>query len=136
MSGNIDLLISLRAAAHHPNKNTNIGHMTLYDGIFGKVLGGTDPDLVVQQSYMSSMPAMVKSVKTVMRSSSLRATVKVVTLTSTRKTDNEFLDLLLDDNIGVDCNPKCGVVTVAFVLLELNPCLCMMRENMSSSGIT
>ena len=42
---NIDLLISLRAAAQHPNKVMNIGHMTLYDGIFGKVLGGTDPDL-------------------------------------------------------------------------------------------
>ena len=46
--------------------------MTLYDGIFGKVLGGTDPDLVFQQSFMSSMPAVVRSVKTVMRSSTLR----------------------------------------------------------------
>ena len=57
---------------------------------------------------MSSMPAVVRSVNTVMRSSTPRAAVKAVTLTSSRKTDYEFLDLLLDDNIGVDCNPKCG----------------------------
>ena len=41
----IDLLISLRSAAHHPVQVKSVGHMTLYDGIYGMVLGGPDPDL-------------------------------------------------------------------------------------------
>ena len=49
-SRNIDLLISLRASAHHPNKIKSIGHMTLYDGVFGNVLGGMDSNLLLKES--------------------------------------------------------------------------------------
>ena len=105
---NIDLLISLRASAHHPGKVRSIGHMSLYDGVFGKVLGGTDDDLVFVKNYVSSMPAMVKGIKGVSKACTLRAAVQAVTLSSSKKSDREFLDLLLEDNIGVDCHPKCG----------------------------
>ena len=55
----IDLLISLRASAHHPVKVKSIGHMTLYDGVFGKVLGGTSPDLQFVSSCSLAYSATV-----------------------------------------------------------------------------
>ena len=104
----IDLLISLRASAHHPNKIKSIGDMSLYQGIYGKVLGGTSSELVMAENHESSLPAIVRSCQSNARAQTLRAVVQAVTATCTRKTDSEFLDLLLEDKIGVDCNPKCG----------------------------
>ena len=104
----IDLLISLRASADHPTKVKSIGDMSLYQGVYGKVFGGTAAELVMSENHESSLPALVKSCQHSIRAQTLRAAVKVSTVTSTKKTDKEFLDLLLEDNIGVDCHPKCG----------------------------
>ena len=104
----IDLLISLRASAHHPSKVRSIGHMTLFSGIFGKVLGGPDPDLHFAQQFVSSMPAMVTSIRHCNRSRTLRAMAHAATLVNSSKVEKQFLDMLLDDKIGVDCAPKCG----------------------------
>ena len=41
----IDVLISMRSSSHHPSPSKRFGEMTLYDGIYGKTIGGTDPDL-------------------------------------------------------------------------------------------
>ena len=82
--------------------------MTLYDGIYGLVLGGPDPDLSFEQPFVSSLPAMVKGVRNVAHSLTLRAVVKSATLKGSSKLDKEILDLLLEGKIGVDCNLKCN----------------------------
>ena len=82
--------------------------MSLYEGVYGKVFGGTAAELVMSENHESSLPALVKSCQHSTRAQTLRTAVKVSTLTSTKKTDKEFLDLLLEDNNGVDCHPKCG----------------------------
>ena len=41
----IDILISMRRSSHHPGPAKVNGDMTLYEGIYGKVFGGCDPDL-------------------------------------------------------------------------------------------
>lgn len=104
----IDLLISLRSGAHHPAKVKSVGHMSLYDAIFGKVLGGPDPELQFAQQFVSSLPSMVKVVHGVNRTRTLRAMVHAATLTNSSKVEKQFLDILLEDKIGVDCFPKCG----------------------------
>ena len=104
----IELLISLRAGAHHPNKIKSIDHMTLYNGIFGKVLGGPDPELKFSQQFVSSLPAMVTGVQNGNRSRTFRAMVHAATLVNSSKVEKQFMDLLFEDKIGVDCTPKCG----------------------------
>ena len=104
----IDLLISLRAGAHHPSKVRSIGHMTLFNGVFGKVLGGPDPDLQFSQQFVSAMPSVVTGVQGINRSKTLRAMVRAASFTNSNKIEKQFLDILLEDKIGVDCVPKCG----------------------------
>ena len=38
----------------------------------------------------------------------MRTAVKSATLVSSAKSEREFLDYFKQDNIGVECNPKCG----------------------------
>ena len=51
---------------------------------------------------------MVKVVHGVNRTRTLRAMVHAATLTNSNKVEKQFLDILLEDKIGVDCFPKCG----------------------------
>ena len=38
----------------------------------------------------------------------MRAVMKEISYTHTAKTDKEILDFFREENIGVECNPRCG----------------------------
>ena len=102
----IDLLISMRAALLLPQAVKNVGNMVLFDGPLGQVLGGFDPDLVyVEQRAMVSA---VHHVLPTAHTATLRALVKEVAFTNLARTDRELLDYFKEENIGAECNPKCG----------------------------
>ena len=103
---NIDILISMRRATHHPNPVKVLGEMILYEGIYGKVFGGEDPDLKFTP-HQRSYPVMVMEVDR-RTSQTMRTVVKSATVVSSAKSEKLFLDYFKEDNIGVECNPKCG----------------------------
>ena len=80
----IDMLIALRASSHHPDRVKSIGQMSYYNGIFGKVLGGTDEDLVMKENYKA-----VNKIKTL----TSRAVAKSVTLVNSTKVEKQCLGL-------------------------------------------
>ena len=102
----IDILISMRRSSHHPSPAKVNGDMTLYEGIYGKVFGGCDPDLKFTP-YEKSYPALVIEVDRRM-TQTMRTAVRSATLVSSVKSERDFLDYFKQDNIGVECNPKCG----------------------------
>ena len=80
--------------------------MTLYEGRYGKVFGGKDPDLKFTP-HQRSYPVMVMEVDR-RTSQTMRTAVKSASVISSVKSEKEFLDYFKEDNIGVECNPKCG----------------------------
>ena len=80
--------------------------MTLYEGVYGKVFGGSDPNLKFTP-HQKSYPALMIEVDRRM-THTMRTAVKSATLVSSAKTEREFLDYFKHDNIGVECNPRCG----------------------------
>ena len=104
--GNIDILLSMRNSSHHPKPIKVLDEMTLYEGIYGKVFGGADPNLEFTP-YQKSYPTVVMEVDRRV-TQTMKTAVKSATLISTAKSEKEFLDFFKQDNIGVECNPKCG----------------------------
>ena len=102
----IDMLISMRRNPDHPKAVKTIGDITLYEGIFGKVFGGTDPELKFT-AYQTCLPVSVHEIDR-QHVHTMRTALKSATLVSSAKSEKEFLDYFKEDNIGVDCNPKCG----------------------------
>ena len=103
---NIDVLISMRRSTHHPKPVKILGEMTLYEGIYGKVFGGVDPDLKFTP-HQCSYPSLVVEVDRRI-SQTMRTVVKSASVVSSVKSEREFLDYFKQENIGVECNPKCG----------------------------
>ena len=103
---NIDLLISMRRNPHHPRPVKTIGNMTLYEGAFGKVFGGSDKNLMFTL-HKTSYPARVLEIDR-LHIQTMRAAVKSATQVASARTEKDFLDFFKEDNIGVGCNPKCG----------------------------
>jgi hypothetical protein len=105
----IDLLISMRQNFLHPKASKTIGGITLFNGVLGKVFGGSDPDLVFEP-YVMSYPLSVHqtSVSETCCAKTMRAVVKEATYTTTAKTEKEFLEFFHEENIGVECKPRCG----------------------------
>ena len=103
---NIDLLISMRRNPHHPKPVKTIGNMTLYEGAFGKVFGGSDKNLMFTL-HKTSYPARVLEIDR-LHIQTMRAAVKSATQVASARTEKDFLDFFKEDNIGVGCNPKCG----------------------------
>ena len=123
----MDLLLSMRAALLLPKPEASVGDMVLFDGPLGRVLGGSDPDLV-----FGKQRAMVNTVRNVLptvRTSTFRAHVHDVAYTNLAKTDREILDYFNEENIGAECS----VVDVYVVdaLLEPRRCHLRMRESTS-----
>ena len=102
----IDILISMRNSSHHPSPIKILGDMTLYEGVYGKVFGGSDPNLKFTP-HQKSYPALMIEVDRRM-THTMRTAVKSATLVSSAKMEREFLDYFKHDNIGVECNPRCG----------------------------
>ena len=96
----------MRSSSHHPSPSKRVGEMTLYDGIYGKAFGGTDSDLKFTP-YQASYPAKVYEVdQRVVRT--MRTAIKNTVMVSSAKSERDFLDYFKQDNICVQCNPKCG----------------------------
>ena len=104
----IDLLISARAIGDHPTPVKTIDHMVLYEGKFGKVLCGTSKDLEFKKIYNSFLPTAVTKVSCTLEARTMRAAVKSATMLNSKKVEKSFMDYLQVDDIGVDCNPRCG----------------------------
>ena len=104
----IDLLISARAIGDHPVPVKICGHMILYEGRFGKVLGGTNKDLEFKKSFNSNLPVSITKVSCSLEARTMRAAVNSVTRIDSKKVQHDFMDYLQVDDIGVDCNPRCG----------------------------
>ena len=103
----IDLLISMRD--NHllaDQKLKTVGKMALYEGLLGKVFGGSHPILKFPKYNMTfrSTKLILPSVHT----HTMRAVMKEVCHTHTAKSDKEFLDFFKEENIGAECSPKCG----------------------------
>ena len=80
----IDVLISMRNSSHHPSPVKVLGDMTLYEGMYGKVFGGCDPDLKFTP-YQRSYPALVMEVDRRM-TQTMRTAVRSATIVSSVKT--------------------------------------------------
>ena len=104
----IDLLISARSIGDHPTPIKSVGQMVLYKGRFGKVLCGTSKDLEFKKVYNSYLPSSVTKVSCTIEARTMRAAVKSATKINSRKVEMQFMDYLQVDDIGVDCNPRCG----------------------------
>ena len=102
----IDLLISMRAVLLLPQPKACVGNMVLFDGPLGQVLGGSSPDLqfVQQKCFVTAVHPVLPTVHT----ATMRAFVQDMARTSLARTDREILDYFKEENIGAECNPKCG----------------------------
>ena len=85
----IDILISMRRSSHHPSPVKRLGEMTLYEGIYGKVFGGTDPSLKFTP-HQASYPTRVYEVDRRI-AQTMRTAVKNFTVVSSVKAEKEFL---------------------------------------------
>ena len=104
--GEIDLLISMRRNKFHPRAVSSQGDITLYDGPFGKVFGGTESGLDFEPYVLNGLVQARQ--QGCMYSSTLRAVVKSVTAVSSASIEKKLLDFFEDDSVGVSQNPKCG----------------------------
>ena len=108
----IDLLLSMRQNFLHPETVLTVDRMKLYEGRMGKVFGGSDPDLEFTP-YKMAYPLSVhlvhqSNLSTVHHAQAMRTVVKESVYTATAKTEKEFLDYFKEENIGVECTPRCG----------------------------
>ena len=93
----------------HPKPIKTIGGVVLYEGPLGKVFGGSDPDLVFTP-YMISYPLSVHptTLTNTVHATTMKAVVREASYISPAKTEKEFLEFFHEENIGVECNPRCG----------------------------
>ena len=101
----IDILISMRRHRDHPKLSTTIMDMSVFDGPFGPVFGGSDECLQFKPHQLS---CLVKKLQGATSAVTLRAAVKSVGLVSSLKSEREFLAYFKEDAIGVDVKPECG----------------------------
>jgi len=88
-SGEIDLLIGLQYAAYHPAPVEIHGHLVLYSNRFGKVIGGSHPE-IHEDTKLDDLCAKARV------AISMHVTPTVVT---------RFMEM---EGLGVMCNPRCG----------------------------
>ena len=107
----IDLLISMRQNFLHPEPVKTVDRLILYDGPLGKVFGGQDSDL----DFCPHITCVPKSVHLCTTQASkthhthtMKATVRHASYTTPLKTEKELLEFFYEENIGVECTPRCG----------------------------
>ena len=108
---NIDLLISLRSSHLHPSDvdSMTLGGMNLACGPLGKVFGGWDEELKFTPHKLCCLvsSAPLNGVSQ-FRAMTMHALVREAMYTTPLKTDKEILHYFDEEQIGVQCNPKCG----------------------------
>ena len=93
----IEMLLGVREPWLHPKEVKQIDNMALHQGIFGKVLGGSDKDLKEK--------ARVFRPQQVHLSTACKAALEVineVTCTNMSSTERKFIDYFKEENIGID----------------------------------
>ena len=103
--GRIDILVSMRRHRDHPKLTTTISDMSIFDGPFGPVFGGSDRCLRFTPHHLC---CLVKRLQGAISAVTLRAAVRSVSLVNSLKSEKEFLDYFKEDAIGVDVKPECG----------------------------
>ena len=101
----IDILISMRRHRDHPKLALTISDMSIFDGPFGPVFGGSDGGLQFIPHHLS---CLVKTLQGATSALTFRAAVKSVSLLTSIKSEKEFLNYFKEDAIGVDVKPECG----------------------------
>ena len=107
----IELLISLRSSYLHPNDSEclEIGGMRLSSGLLGRVFGGCSPDLKFNPVRLACPTSAVQiDLAPTPRSSVMRAMVREATFTTPLRTDKEILNFFNEEQIGIQCEPRCG----------------------------
>ena len=107
----IDILISMRQNHLHPTPLKTVGDMKLYKGVFGLVFGGSDPELEISPSQLFQPASTIVSLSSPIQkhqNHTMRAVVRQATYTNSAKADRDFLDYFKEENIGTECNPRCG----------------------------
>ena len=102
----IQLLISMRKNSIHPSAVKRMNEITLYEGPFGKVFGGCDPELKFEPPVKSCPVSVVEVCRTQVQT--FRVAVNSATMVSSSKSEREFLDYFKEEAIGVSCIPACG----------------------------
>ena len=107
----IELLISNRSEYLYPNgpDYVRICGMKLASGLLGRVFGGTNPDLKFNPIKLacSSKAIQVDNVATA-HAKTMKTVVHQATYTTPLRTDREILSFFDEEQIGVQCEPKCG----------------------------
>ena len=105
----IELLISLRSSYLHPNdpESMEIDGMRLSSGPLGKVFGGSNPDLKFNPIKLAC-PIIAAQVDTPFHTTVMKAIVREASFTTPLRTEKEILNFFNDEQIGVQCEPKCG----------------------------
>ena len=101
----IDLLVSMRRHRDHPKLLSTMGDMSVFDGSFGPVFGGSDECLKFKPHGLS---CLVKKLQGATSAVTLRAAAKSVSVVSSLKSERDLLDYFKEDAIGVDVKPECG----------------------------
>ena len=102
--GRIDILVSMRRHRDHPKLTTTISDMSIFDGPFGPLFGGSDRSLRFTPHHLS---CLVKRLQGAISAVTLRAAVKSVSLVNSLKSEREFLNNFEKETFGVDERPKC-----------------------------
>ena len=88
-SGELEVLIGLQYSAFHPDRVKSVGHLTLYQNRFGKVIGGSHPS-IREVTKIEDACSLIRFA-TVMHVSEVH--------------DDTFFQV---ESLGVSCTPKCG----------------------------
>ncbi|GAA6075584.1 uncharacterized protein LOC115149571 [Tachysurus ichikawai] len=107
----IELLISHREGRLAPQRLKVIGHLVLWEGPLGKMVGGAHPDLFEEVDMFAhrSETHFARSMRaTAVKYQELTKTQEFIAETKGTVAHREFLDWWKWDSIGADCEPKCG----------------------------
>ena len=106
----IELLISLRSSYLHPidAESVEIDGMRLSSGLLGKVLGGSTSDLKFSPARLS-YPSSATQIDLPGRATTMKSIVRQATYTTPLRTDREILNFFNEEQIGIQCEPKCSL---------------------------
>lgn len=107
----IEVLISLRSGYLHPDNPNSIEYdgMRLASGPLGKVFGGSSSDLKFNPMRISCpVTATQVDPPSPVHSVVIKTIVRQATYTTPLRTDREILNFFDEEQIGVQCEPRCG----------------------------
>ena len=95
----------------HPTPVKFVGRMKLYEGLFGLVFGGVDPELRMSSPQLFRPTSSLVSRSSAVRryqAQTMRTVVRQATHTNPAEADRNFLEYFKEENVGTECKPRCG----------------------------